>query len=109
MLKGIVASKNKINKIIGVAKVLDLTNYKNIVVEKNNILVITHTFIDLESIMTKFLCIITERGGLLSHAAIVSRELGIPCIVGVKNVIKKVKSGDRLELDLKNGIVKIFK
>lgn len=53
--------------------------------------------------------IITDVGGLMSHAAIVSRELGIPCIVGTKIATKVLKDGDEVEVDADNGVVKIIK
>ncbi len=53
--------------------------------------------------------IITDEGGLTSHAAIVSRELRIPCIVGTKIATKILKDGDLVEVDANNGIVKIIK
>ncbi len=52
--------------------------------------------------------IITERGSLLSHAAIVSREMGIPCIVGVEGLMSKVKDGDELLMDGSTGVIKIL-
>jgi len=52
--------------------------------------------------------IITEIGGILSHAAIVSRELNIPCIVGVKKITKLVKEGDEVELNLETGEIKLL-
>lgn len=53
--------------------------------------------------------LITAQGGLLSHAAIVSRELKIPCIVGVSNILKVVKNGDTIEVDAERGVVRILK
>jgi phosphohistidine swiveling domain-containing protein len=53
--------------------------------------------------------IVTAQGGLLSHAAIVSRELGIPCIVGVADILRKVKNGDILEVDANANTIKIVK
>ena len=47
--------------------------------------------------------IVTDVGGLLSHAAIVSRELGIPCIVGTKKATKILKEGDRVLVDGTKG------
>jgi pyruvate,water dikinase len=52
--------------------------------------------------------IVVERGSLLSHSAIVSREMGIPCIVGVKNLLQHIKTGDLIEINGSNGIVKIL-
>lgn len=50
--------------------------------------------------------IVTEEGGLLSHAAIVSRELKIPCIVGTKIATIVLQTGDLVEVDANKGIVK---
>ncbi len=52
--------------------------------------------------------IISEHGGALSHASIVSRELHIPCVVGVQHITKHVKDGDLVEVDADNGVVKIL-
>lgn len=49
--------------------------------------------------------ILLERGSLLSHAGIVTREMGIPCVVGVKGLLKRVKTGDRVELNGATGQV----
>lgn len=53
--------------------------------------------------------IIVERGSLLSHSAIVSREMGIPCIVGVTGLLRTVKSGDEVLMDGSTGEIKIIK
>lgn len=52
--------------------------------------------------------IVVERGSLLSHSAIVSREMGIPCIVGVKNLLKLVKTGDTLDINGATGEINII-
>ena len=52
--------------------------------------------------------ILVERGSLLSHSAIVSRELGKPCIVGITNLLQRVKTGDWVEMDGSTGVVKII-
>jgi len=48
--------------------------------------------------------IITDEGGVLSHAAIVSRELSIPCIIGTGNATKMFRTGDTIKLDAEKGI-----
>ena len=53
--------------------------------------------------------LIIENGGILSHAAIVSRELGIPTIIGVKNATKVLKSGQTLKINGSNGNIEIIK
>jgi phosphohistidine swiveling domain-containing protein len=50
--------------------------------------------------------IIVERGSLLSHSAIVSREMGKPCIVGVTGLLKTLKTGDEIEMDGSTGIIR---
>lgn len=50
--------------------------------------------------------IIVERGSLLSHSAIVSREMGKPCIVGVTGLLKTLKTGDEVEMDGSTGIIR---
>lgn len=52
--------------------------------------------------------ILTERGSLLSHAAIVSREMNIPCIVGITGLMEQLQSGDEVIMDGSTGIIKIL-
>lgn len=52
--------------------------------------------------------IVTNQGGMMSHAAIVARELKIPCIVGTNNATEMINDGDFVEVDADKGIVKII-
>lgn len=52
--------------------------------------------------------ILVERGSLLSHSAIVSRELGKPCIVGITGLLHRLKTGDWVEMDGSTGQVKLI-
>ncbi len=52
--------------------------------------------------------IIVERGSLLSHSAIVSREMGKPCIVSVTGLLKTLKTGDWVEMDGGTGVIKLI-
>lgn len=63
------------------------------------ILVTDMTDPDWEPIMKIASAIITDKGGRTSHAAIVSRELGIPCIVGSENATRKIKTGQIITVD----------
>ncbi len=54
----------------------------------------------------KAAAIVTDQGGLTCHAAIVSREFSIPCVVGTRHATRAFKDGDVLEVDAHNGIVK---
>ena len=52
--------------------------------------------------------LLVERGSLLSHSAIVAREMGIPAIVSIPGLTKKLKTGMRIKMDGKTGIIKIL-
>lgn len=51
--------------------------------------------------------IITDEGGITCHAAIISRELNIPCIIGTKTATKTLKTGDLVEIDANKGTIRI--
>ncbi|MEO1204696.1 MAG: PEP/pyruvate-binding domain-containing protein [Pseudomonadota bacterium] len=53
--------------------------------------------------------IVVERGSLLSHSAIVAREMGIPCVVGLKGATSWLKTGDEIEVDGATGVVKVVR
>jgi len=104
-VKGVVASRGKAK-----GKVRILLNPFNVESFKNGeILVAPMTSPEYIFAMRKAAAIITDRGGLTSHAAIVSRELGIPCILNTKVATKVFKDGDMVEVDADRGIVKIIK
>ena len=58
--------------------------------------------------LKKVAAIVTDEGGVNCHAAIVSREMNIPCIIGTKIATQVLKDDDRVEVDADNGIVKIL-
>jgi len=81
--------------------------------KKGEILVTKATDPDWEPIMKIASAIVTDEGGRTSHAAIVSRELGVPCIIGTGNGTKKLKNGRKVTVDctqekgiIWNGILK---
>lgn len=57
-------------------------------------------------LITKAKALVTDGGGLLSHAAIVARELKIPCIIDTKIATKVFKDGDRIEVDAEKGFIR---
>jgi len=71
--------------------------------KKGEILVTRITDPDWEPIMRIASAIITEQGGKTSHAAIVSRELGVPCLVGAKNARKLLKTGKKITVSCAEG------
>lgn len=76
--------------------------------KKGRILVSPMTSPDYIVAMRKAKGVVTDTGGLTCHAAIISRELGIPCVVGTKIATKVLNDGDLIEINAKEGIVKIL-
>ena len=74
--------------------------------EEGKILVTTMTRPDFIHLIKKAKAIITDEGGITCHAAIVSREFGIPCIIGTKNGTRMLKTGDKVEIDTEKGVVR---
>lgn len=89
----------------GKAKVcLTLEDAKQLM-QKGDILVTKMTDPDWVPYMRLASAIVTDEGGMTAHAAIVSRELGIPCIVGTREATKVMKTGEYYTVDAKAGIV----
>ncbi|HUW21332.1 MAG TPA: PEP-utilizing enzyme [Candidatus Bathyarchaeia archaeon] len=78
-------------------------------VNKGDIIVSSMTHPKLVPAIVKAAGIITDFGGILCHAAIVSREFGIPCIVGTKKATKIFQNGDLVELNAYEGIARKLK
>jgi phosphohistidine swiveling domain-containing protein len=74
--------------------------------EKGDIMVAHTTFPSLVPAMKKAAAIVTDDGGITCHAAIVSRELRVPCVVGVKVVTKVLHDGELVEVEANKGIVR---
>ncbi len=77
-------------------------------VQNGDILVANTTHPDFLPAMQKATAFVTNEGGIISHAAIVARELKKPCIVGTGNATKILMDGDLVEVDANKGIVKIL-
>ncbi|HIH43249.1 TPA: hypothetical protein HA246_06410 [Candidatus Woesearchaeota archaeon] len=78
-------------------------------IKKGDILVTGMTMPDFVPVMKKAAAIITNEGGATCHAAIISREFNIPCIVGTKIATKVLKDGMLVEVNANHGVVKIVK
>lgn len=107
-IKGVVASRGKGNVYRGVAKIL-LSPKESGKIKAGDILVVTMTTPDYIIAMQKAGGFVTDEGGVTSHAAIVAREMKKPCIIGTKNATRLIKNGDSIEMDMKQGIVRILK
>jgi phosphoenolpyruvate synthase/pyruvate phosphate dikinase len=75
-------------------------------IKEGDILVTHMTTTNFVPVLSKVSAIVTDEGGITCHAAIVSRELNIPCIIGTRIATKAFKSGDIIEVDADNGIVR---
>ncbi len=108
VLKGIIASKGKAEGKVVIAPMLTDMERVNKVVAKMNkgdILVAQSTTPELIGLCHKAAAIVTDQGGMLSHAAVISRELNIPCIIGTSKGTVLLKDGDRVEVDANTGVV----
>ncbi|MDO4283080.1 MAG: phosphoenolpyruvate synthase [Clostridia bacterium] len=104
------------NKIVGIpcsngivtGEVFVVNNPKEVENVKNKILVTKMTDPGWVFLLTVAKGIIAEKGSLLSHTAIISRELGIPSIVGVKNITSILRTGDMIKMDGSSGEIIIL-
>jgi len=103
VVKGLAAGKRAIGT--GVAQVALTAQDASKMMRKGNILVTSMTNPDYVPFMRIANAIVTDKGGVTAHAAIVSRELGIPCIVGTENATKVMKTGLEYTVDAKSGVV----
>ncbi|MCD4694394.1 hypothetical protein K8R62_03485, partial [bacterium] len=105
VIKGAIASTGKVK-----GKVKMVYSYKDVgKVKEGDILVAYMTSPKFMFAILKSAAIITDDGGLTCHAAIISRELKKPCIIGTKIATQVLKDGDLVEVDADKGIVKIIK
>jgi len=101
---GQIAFKGKVKGIVKVIYLIkDLPE-----VQKGNILVAAMTMPKYLPAIKKAGAIVTDEGGITCHAAIISRELAKPCIIGTKIATRVLKDGMKVEVDADNGIVKIL-
>ncbi len=77
--------------------------------KRGDILVAATTGPEIMAACQRAGAIVTDEGGITSHAAIVSRELNIPCIIGTKIATKVLKDGQLVEVDAEKGVVKIIR
>ena len=76
--------------------------------QKGQVLVTDMTDPDWEPIMKIAGAIVTNRGGRTCHAAIISRELGIPCVIGTGDGTSKIKNGSKVTIDCSEGVGRIY-
>ena len=104
IVKGKVANNGKVTAKVSIVSLNEVDDFKFI---PGNILVCKMTSPKYLPIMKISSGIITDQGGILSHAAIVSRELNIPCIVGTRNATEVLKDDMLIEIDTYVNSIKI--
>ena len=105
IIRGNIASRGKIEgfvKIVASEKDLDK-------VQEGDVLVTKMTSPDMTIALHRAVAIVTDEGGISCHAAIISREFDIPCIVGTKISTHVLKDGDFIRVDAEDGYVEIIK
>lgn len=107
-IKGNTAMMGNVSGKALVFKWSDNLNEKLKAADENSILVTGQTRPQIMPLISKCKAIVTDEGGITSHAAIVSRELRKPCIIGTKIATEVIKDGDFINVDANSGIVKIL-
>lgn len=101
LVKGLAASPGRASGVVRmVSEEMNLD-----VVKKGDVMVTAMTSPDMVPAMTRATAIVTDEGGMTCHAAIVARELGIPCIVGTSNGTQKLVEGMVVTVDGNTGVV----
>ena len=114
VIEGVIASPGMVTARARVL-ISDFSDFDKVALEvakmeEGEVLVAETTSPEIILACKKASAIVTNQGGMLSHAAIVSRELGIPCVIGTKkDVLLNIKTGDLVEVDAENGKVTILK
>ncbi|MFA5183989.1 MAG: PEP-utilizing enzyme [Patescibacteria group bacterium] len=104
-IEGTTANSGRVVGTVVVCKsIKDLTK-----VRKGDILVTSMTRPEYLAGIKKAAALITDEGGITCHAAIVSRELRLPCIIGTKIATKALQTGDFVEVNANHGVVKLLK
>ena len=104
-IRGTIANKGKVR---GRARIVNSSkDFKKFV--EGDILIADLTSPAYSPVIMKAAAIVTNKGGITSHPAIIAREFNIPCIVGTKNATKLIKNDDLIEVDANKGIITIIK
>ena len=105
ILRGQIGSKGKATGRARVIRVADLAGAD---IEEGDIIVTDMTTPDFLPMMQKSGGVVTAWGGILSHAAIVCRELGKPCLTNAKGVLDSIQDGSIIEVDAEKGAINLL-
>lgn len=102
VIKGIIANKGFIE-----GKVKLVKNPGEYLEDEEEVIIVTeYTTPQMTISLMNAKAVITTKGGLTCHAAIVSRELGIPCLVGVEKAFELLNEGDKIQVNANEGYIK---
>jgi len=101
IIKGNIACNGRAEGFVKIVR--DMNDISKI--QSGDILVTKMTSPDMILAIHRAVAIVTDEGGISCHAAIISREFGVPCIVGTHNATKVLKDGDLVRVDAEKGIV----
>ncbi len=104
-LPGISACKGKAR---GIVKIITHSDHLK-KINEGDIFVAKYTFPSFTPYMIKCAAIVTDEGGITSHAAIISREYNKPCVINTKRATSILKDGEIVEVDAEKGVVRIVK
>jgi phosphohistidine swiveling domain-containing protein len=103
-LTGVTASSGEATGTVAVCKTIeDINNF-----QEGHILIASMTRPEYAPAMKKAAAIVTDEGGITSHAAIVSRELGKPCVIGTDNATRVFDNGDKVRVNANDGVVTLL-
>lgn len=86
----------------------DFNAFKGITLEEDDILVVDYTDPSYSTLLYACKGIICSNGSFLSHVAMIARNYSIPCIMNVYDVTNRIKSGSRIKMDCKTGLIEIL-
>ncbi len=103
-VKGSLACRGQVTgKVRVILKKEDIASFID-----GEVLVAVMTSIDYVHVMKRASAVVTDEGGITCHAAIFSREFGVPCIIGTKIATQVLHDGDLVEVDADNGVVRVI-
>jgi phosphohistidine swiveling domain-containing protein len=105
-LTGMVASPGRVQGRVRLIPVTADVARHLVKMAKGEVLVAATTGPEMMVAIQKASAIVTDEGGLMSHAAVVSRELKIPCVVGTKYATRLFQDGDSIDVDAQRGVVR---
>jgi len=103
-IKGSLGFKGKVTARVSI--IIDQSEFSKFI--PGNVLVTSMTRAEFVPLMKMASAVVTDEGGITCHAAIISRELKKPCVIGTKIATQVLHDGDLVEVDADNGVVRIL-